>query len=130
MWVIQSSSSGPVGLASLSSIDTMNRRAELSIGFPGEVPVTLGVKTTLMMLHYALIMMPFNKIYAYVYEDNPKALHNAIRFGFVHEGKLNDHFNIPGHGFVTVDLIGLTRSQLLAHANLKALAKQKIGQSW
>jgi RimJ/RimL family protein N-acetyltransferase len=130
MWVVQSSTRGPIGLASLSSIDTVNRKAELSIGLPGVLPPTLGIKTTLMMLHFALVMMPFNKVYAYVYEDNPQALHNAIRLGFVHEGKLNDHFHIAGHGFVNVDQIGLTRQQLRAHAGLKVLAKRKIGQVW
>ncbi|MDD5333964.1 MAG: GNAT family N-acetyltransferase [Rhodoferax sp.] len=130
MWVVQSSSRGPIGLASLSNIDTGNRRAELAIGFPGQILTSLGIKTTLMMLHFALVMMPLNKVYAYVYEDNPRALHNALRLGFVHEGKLSDHFNLAGQGFVSVNIIGLTRAQMACNANLKILAKRKIGQSW
>ncbi len=130
MWVLQSSTKGPIGLASLSSIDTTNQRAELSIGLPGEIPSTLGIKATLMMLHFALVMMSFNKVYAYIYEDNPEALHNALRLGFVQEGKLQDHFNIAGQGFVSVNVIGLTRAQLKSNAALKALAKRKIGQVW
>ena len=130
MWVVHSGKVGPIGLASFSNIDTQNRRAELAIGFPGHVPTSLGIKTTLMMLHFALVMMPFNKVYAYLYEDNPQALHNALRLGFVHEGKLKDHFNIAGHGFVSVDVIGLTRSQIAANSKLKILVKRKIGQDW
>lgn len=130
MWVVQSANSGPIGLASLSSIDTINCRAELSIGLPGEVPPTLGIKATLMMLHFALVMMRFNKIYSYIYEDNHQALHNALRLGFVHEGTLKDHFHISGHGFVNVHLLGLTRAQLNADENLKRLAQRKIGQTW
>lgn len=130
MWVVESATSGPIGIASLSSLDTVNLRAELSIGFPGAVAPTLGTKATLMMLHFALVMMPFNKVYAYVYQDNPQALHNTLRLGFVHEGTLKDHFNIPNHGFVSVDVTGLTRSQLHGSIYLKHLAKRKIGQVW
>ncbi len=129
-WVVESATRGPIGLASLSSLDTQNLRAELSVGMPGDVPATLGIKATLMMLHFGMFMMPFNKIYAYTYEDNPQALHNALRLGFLHEGKLQDHFHIPGHGFVSVNLVALTRAQLQANADLKKLAKRKIGQSW
>ncbi len=130
MWVIQSGAGKPIGLASMSSIDTLNLRTELSVGFPGEIPPTLGIKAILMMLHFSLVMMPFHKVYAYVYEDNAQALHNTTRLGFVHEGKLTDHFKIDGSGFVTVNQIGLTRSQLHSHAGLKVLAKRKIGQEW
>ena len=130
MWVVEFGSLGAIGVASLSSIDIENRRVELAIGFPGEVPPSVGIKTTLMMLHFALVMMPFNKVYAYIYEDNPQALHNALRLGFVHEGKLIDHFNIPRHGFVSVDVLGLTRKHLTANTKLRVLAKRKISQDW
>ena len=130
MWVLQSETRGPIGLASLSSIDTTNRRTELSIGIPGKIPSTLGIKATLMMLHFALMMVNFNKVYAYIYEDNPEALHNALRLGFVHEGKLRDHFYIDGHGFVSVDALGLTLAQLKDNAHLRELAKRQINQDW
>ena len=129
-WVVESTIRGPIGLASLSSLDAINLRAELSIGFPGDVPPTMATKATLMMLHFALVLMPFNKVYTYVYQDNPQALHNTIRFGFLHEGTLKDHFNIPGHGFVSVELTGLTRTQLHGNPRLRLLAKRRIGQIW
>lgn len=129
-WVVEFGTKGPIALASLSSLDPKNLRTELSIGFPGEVPSTLGIKATLMMLHFALVMMPFNKVYAYVYVDNPQALHNAVHLGFVHEGMLQDHFYIPGHGFVSVNAIGMTRVKLHGNTHLKTLAKRKIGQNW
>ena len=119
-----------LGLASLSSLDAINLRAELSIGFPGDVPSTMATKATLMMLHFALVLMPFNKVYTYVYQGTPLALHNTIRFGFLHEGTLKDHFNIPGYGFVSVELTGLTRAQLHGNTHLKLLAKRRIGQIW
>lgn len=130
MWVIQSSIRGPIGLASFSSIDATNCRAELSIGFPGDLAPTIGIKCTLMMLHFALVIMPFNKVYAYIYEDNPQALHNALRLGFLQEGKLRDHFNIDGQRYVTVDAIGLTRAQMLGNEYLTYLSKRMIGQVW
>ncbi len=130
MWVIESVVTGSIGLASFSSIDTGNCRMELSIGFPGNVPSTLGVKATLMMLHFAFFLMPFNKVYSYIYQDNAKALHNALRFGFLHEGTLSDHFKLLGHGFVNVDVIGLTRAQVKSNETLRSLAQRRIGQNW
>jgi RimJ/RimL family protein N-acetyltransferase len=131
MWVVQSLPDGkPLGLASLSGLDVANRRAELAIGFPGEFPATVGSKATLMMLHYALVLMPFNKVYAYVYSDNPQALHNALRLGFVHEGRLADHFRIPGQGYQTVDAIAVTRARLHGSARLKKLARRWISADW
>ena len=82
------------------------------------------------MLRLGLETAPFNKVYTYVYQDNPQALHNTIRFGFLHEGTLKDHFNIPGYGFVSVELTGLTRAQLHGNPDLRQLAKRKIGQIW
>lgn len=130
MWVVESLRHGPVGLASMSSIDARNMRTELSVGFPGETLPTQALKTTLMMLHFALVLMPFNKVYGYIYADNPHALKNGLHLGFTHEGRIREHFHIPGHGFVSVDLLGLTRSQLHGDARLKTLAKRVIGQQW
>lgn len=130
LWVVETAEAGAVGLASLSSLDLLNRRAEFSIGFPDQVPNMLGAKTTLMVLHFALVLMPFNKVYSYIYEDNPLALHNAVRLGFVHEGLLHEHFAFAGEGFVSVNQIGLTRAQIHSSSRLKSLAKKMIGQNW
>ncbi len=130
LWVVETTDAGAVGLASLSSLDLLNRRAEFSIGFPDQVPNMLGAKTSLMVLHFALVLMPFNKVYSYIYEDNPSALHNAVRLGFVHEGLLHEHFAFAGEGFVSVNQIGLTRAQIHASVRLKTLARKMIGQHW
>jgi hypothetical protein len=125
---IQSVTWGSIGTASFSSIDTKNLRSKLSSWMLGDVPATLGINIVLMMLHFGLVMMPCNKIYAYIYEDNPQALHNAFRFEFVPEGKLQDDFHIAGHGFVSVNHGGL--AQVHGNAELKSLAKLKFGQTW
>lgn len=130
LWIIETRARGPVGLASLSNLDTKNQRAELSLGIPGAVPPVVGVKTMLMMLHYALMLIPLNKVTLYVYEDNPQALHNALHLGFVHEGRLNDHFHFTSQGFVSVDQLGLTRAQLHRTPRLHELARRWIGQDW
>lgn len=130
IWVVESATSGAIGLASLSSLDTQNRRVELSVGLPGAVTPTLGIKATVMILHFAMWMMPFNKVYCYIYEDNQPALQNALRLGFLHEGTSQDHFFIDGQGFVTVNQLGLTRQQAQSNAKLKTLAKRMIGRAW
>jgi RimJ/RimL family protein N-acetyltransferase len=130
MWVVQSRGGTPLGLASLSSIDPHNHKTEFSVGFTGTVPLTYGIKATMLVLHFALFLMCFNKVYAYIYEDNPQALHNALRLGFEHEGLLKDHFRLPDVGFVNVNLVALTRTQLQDKAPLRALAKRLISQDW
>lgn len=130
MWVVQTSAGNPLGLASLSSIDTVNRKTEFAVGFPGAVPPVYGIKATMLVLHFAMKLMHFNKVYSYVYEDNPKALHNAVRLGFVHEGLLRDHFLLPEVGFMSVNVVALTAAQLQASSQLRALAQRLIGQDW
>ncbi|MBP9064406.1 MAG: GNAT family N-acetyltransferase [Aquabacterium sp.] len=130
MWVIETRAGGPVGLASLSSLDPVNRRAEFSIGFPGEAPFALGGKVSLMALHFALVTMSLNKVYVYVYPDNETARQNALRLGFQTEGLLQEHFQVPGEGFISVHMLGLTSAQFHQIDRLKVLAKRLIGQAW
>lgn len=130
MWVVESRLRGSLGIASLSSLDSTNMKTELSVGFPGDVLPTIGIKTTLMMLHFAFMLVGLNKVYSYIYEDNQAALNNALHLGFLHEGTLSDHFRINGNHYHTVHAIGLTRKQALTNQNLCRLVQRKIGQTW
>jgi RimJ/RimL family protein N-acetyltransferase len=120
----------PVGLASLSSIDARNSRAEFSIGLPGVPPAGVAHKVSLLVMHFAFFTAGLNKIYAYVYEDNQKAHHDTKRLGFMHEGRLYDHYFLPPEGFVTVDTFGLTKAQALQNMHLVKIVRRCINQQW
>jgi RimJ/RimL family protein N-acetyltransferase len=120
----------PVGLASLSSIDSKNSKAEFSIGLP-QLPVPgVALKASLMAMHFAFFILGLNKLYTYVYEDNTKAQQNTIRIGFRKEGVLTDHFSVIDGGFVTVWAFGLTKQQALADENLIRKVERHINQRW
>lgn len=120
----------PVGLASLSSIDQRNSRAEFSIGIPGVPPAGVAYKASLMAMHFAYFMLGLNKLYAYVYADNRKARANITRLGFREEGILQDHFYLPLDGFVTVHGFGLTRHQAQENSALVRAVRRRISQDW
>ncbi len=120
----------PVGLASLSSIDQANSRAEFSIGIPGNPPPGVAHKASLIALHFAYFMLGLNKLYTYVYADNQKAIADTARLGFREEGILHEHFFLPPDGFVTVHSFGLTRRQAQENAALVRTVKRRINQDW
>lgn len=118
-----------VGLASLSHLDIINKKAEFSIGIPGVPPPGLALKASLMVMHFAYFMAGLNKLYTYVYEENKIAAKNTERLGFLQEGFLHDHFFL-NQNFVNVYYFGLTKDKLIADERILRLAKKCISQSW
>ena len=130
MWVIHLKDTGPVGLACLSSIDQVNKKAEFSIGFPRKRLNLVTLKSSLMVIHFSFFMMDLNKLYTQIYEDNHQALKNTLHLGFRHEGTLEEHYLLPNHGVITVYLTGLTKKRLLENKNIRRLASRLINQIW
>lgn len=130
MWIATSRTGEPFGLVSLSSIDRLNAKAQLSIGFPNLSAPIHGLKAMLLAMHFCFFTVRLNKLFAYVYEDNKEALDQALGVGFHLEGTFRDHTYLPGFGFVTVHATGLTRSQLQQDARLCGKAKRWLGIEW
>lgn len=130
MWIATSRSGEPFGLASLSSLDRLNAKAQLSIGFPNFSAPIQGLKAMLLAMHFSFFTARLNKLFTYVYEDNKEALDQTLRMGFHLEGTFRDHTYLPGFGFVTVHATGLTRCQLQQDARLCAMAKRWLGLEW
>lgn len=122
-WTVRDSSGQrPVGLASLSGYSRDNARAEVSLGFPGEVPASTILAASLLVLRFAFSVAKLNKLTSYVYEDNGHARDFTKNFGFAHEGFLADHYLLPPFGFVGVNVFGLTRKSLQHNARLRRLS--------
>jgi RimJ/RimL family protein N-acetyltransferase len=113
----------PIGLLSLSHIDPENGR-------PSSHGAGVGHKASLLALHFAFFVAGFQKLCAYVYEDNAAALKAALHLGFKQEGFLVDHFRLPPNGHVSVHALGLTRQQALETPALTKAVRRRIGQDW
>lgn len=131
-WVVCRADGTRLGLASLSSLNLGNAKAEFSIGFPraGDIAPVHAVLATLLVYQFAYFVLRLNKLTTYVYADNTAALHNSLRVGLRQEGLLRDHFYLPPGGFVDVYALGLTRSQLLRNTSLVTLARRRLGFGW
>ncbi len=129
-WVVCDGAGQRLGLASLTSLNQANARAEFSIGFPSAAGSMHGVLASLWVFHFAFFVLRLNKLTTYVYADNPEARHNSLRLGLREEGLLKEHFLLPPGEYVDVLAMGLTRSQLQADQRLVSLAKRRIGQVW
>lgn len=119
----------PRGISSLAGIDQLNRHAEFSIGFPDKPDAGIALKTSLMVIHFALWMLGLHKLIAYIYEDNESAKRNAQHLGFQIEGILGDHFFFNNEP-TSVAVFGLTRNQVLANPSLTRIARRTISQRW
>ncbi len=131
-WVVCKADGTRLGLASLSSLNLGNARAEFSIGFPdpARVAPVHAVLATLLVYHFAFFVLRLNKLTTYDYRDNAAALHNSLRVGLRQEGLLHDHFHLPPGEFVDVYAMGLTKAQLLQDFRLVQMAKRRLGLDW
>lgn len=129
-WIIASSQGQALGMASLSSLNLTNARAEVSIGFPAAGSPLHGVMAMLLIYDFAFFKARLNKLTSYVYTANHEALHNSLRVGLRQEGELKDHFYLPPGEFVDVHVLGLTRAQLQADERLVQMARRRLGLRW
>ena len=128
-WTVLDSRQRPVGLASLSSYSKDNARAEVSLGFPGEVAASTIMAASLLVLRFAFSVAKLHKLTSYVYEDNVHARDFTKNFGFDHEGFLADHYLLPPFGFVGVNVFGLTRKSLHQNERLRRVsARMGVGE--
>jgi hypothetical protein len=129
-WIACTAQGEPRGLVTLTSLDRLNSRAQFSIGSPGSLEPIQACKAMWLAMDFSFFVVGLHKLYAYVYEDNPSALEQALRMGFQLEGTLRDHYFLPGHGFLTVHVAGLTRKQLQQDARACRLARRWLGAQW
>ena len=118
-WTVLNRDHRPMGLASLSNFSKENGRAEISLGFPYAAPARAIMAASMLLLQFTFSVAKLNKLTSYVYEENIHARNFTKNFGFTHEGFLEEHFLLPPHGFVGVNIFGLTRKQLQNNDRLR-----------
>jgi RimJ/RimL family protein N-acetyltransferase len=86
--ILHNASRVPIGLISLSNIDTINSKAEISVAFHRGFGTRCVAETLYVLFNYVFSTMQLNKLYFYVTSDNEKILKNIQKYDFVPEGKL------------------------------------------
>lgn len=119
-----------VGLVTLSGVDWSNRKAQLAIGSTGTMSAFDTAKAMMLAIHFAFFVAGLNKLYTYVYDDNPRSLEQTLGLGFRLEGRLVDHVRDKSGAFVSIAATGLTRQQLAECHTLHRIAKRMIGVDW
>ena len=122
-WIVVDLAGVPMGLAAIVDIDWRNRRGEMLIGFPGKVPQTAGLATSLAVMNFAFERLRLIKLVSLVYEDNLAAQANTLHLGFSSEGLLRDHIQTPD-GRVGLFVNGLLHDEYRASPMLGKLRER------
>jgi len=110
-WVIEHNET-PVGIGGLVSYDGKNRRAEIQIGFPEEKNYGFAIEATLLILDFGFNALQLNKIFSYVYSDNPHSQKSTLHLGFTQEGLLRQHvFDAAANDWLDLHVNGLLKHE-------------------
>lgn len=97
-WIVRDRLSKPWGILSLVDISLIHKRAEVMLGVMPASPIGLSSAAMLMLFQFYFKAMKFNKLYSFVYEDNPHSLKGTLHLGFKVEGRLRKHALDPKSG--------------------------------
>lgn len=130
-WVIVDTTSGtPLGLAGLTEIDFVHRRAEFMLGLlePDHAPWGAGLEVALMVMNFAFNTVRLNKLVSIVYAYNREAQANTLELGFAAEGYLREELWQADVGcYQDIHRNGMTQQQFKAQLRLQRLAKRLLG---
>lgn len=127
-WVIEQSQV-PIGIISLVDLDLRNKRCELLIGLPDEKGFGAALESTLLVLEFAFFSMQFERVFCYVYSDNPFAQKNVKHLGFTEEGRLRKHvWNSDLNQWLDLSINGLLKDEFYENTRLMKLFSRLIGR--
>ncbi|RZS38791.1 RimJ/RimL family protein N-acetyltransferase, partial [Limnobacter thiooxidans] len=126
-WVIERPGGRSIGLASLTSIDQKNQKAELSLGLLDSHSEVETAKALFWIMQFAFQQIQLNRLYVYIYTDNAPVRRVLEKFGFELEGTLRDHFYLPPGQFFDVWVMGLNRADVHNNERIKKLAARWVG---
>lgn len=113
-FIIERKDSLPIGMLSLTAVDTVNRRAESGRFLIGDEDGAKGIPAAVeaMGLLYELAFdhLKLVRVYGTVVSDNPRMLKWQLFMGMVKEGVLRSHYFINGH-FQDAVMLGLMESE-------------------
>jgi UDP-4-amino-4,6-dideoxy-N-acetyl-beta-L-altrosamine N-acetyltransferase len=110
--IIERRQGDPIGTVGLSSIDSVNGRAEYGglIGEPAARGRGYAYEASSLLLDYAFKTIELNRVYLNVLATNARALSLYERLGFRHEGVMRGHVLKDGE-FRDVLVMGLLRAE-------------------
>jgi ribosomal-protein-alanine N-acetyltransferase len=101
-----------VGSTGLNRMDFKNRHASfgISIGDKSEWGKGHGTEATSLIVRHGFETLNLNRIWLYVFEDNPRAIHVYEKVGFKREGILRQDRFHEGHYWDTI-LMSILREE-------------------
>lgn len=113
-WIIEERDGRPIGVAGLSRIDFVNRRAEAMFGYPGEGDAAKKFAIAAAGLRFGFERLRLHKIASHVYATNPVAQKFTLGLGFRQEGLLREHVRSGRDGgWMDLYVNGLLRAELV-----------------
>jgi RimJ/RimL family protein N-acetyltransferase len=122
---------GPIGITALGSYSSLHQRAEFQIGLFEKKRRSLGhgTEATLLTLDLAFNAYHLHKVFSYVYDYNKFSHTNMIKFGFKHEGILEDHHYIEREKrFVNLYVNGITETHFRQCETIRRYSKRLLGR--
>jgi RimJ/RimL family protein N-acetyltransferase len=121
-WIVRDKSGKPYGLLSLTNISLDNKSAEVLLGVESNAPIGLATAAMLILFQFFFKAMGFNKLYSFVYEDNPHSLKGTLHLGFKREGLLREHVIDPkSNKYVNLIQTGLLASEVDSISNQRLM---------
>lgn len=89
----------PKGLISFVDINSPNKRAEFIMGYPDkDFSAFDTVRSAFLALNFAFEKLKLERVYSYVYSNNPHGQKTTLKLGFAHEGTMRRHVRNPSTG--------------------------------
>lgn len=105
-WIVRDRNSKPWGLLSLTDISLMHKRSEVMLGVMPGAPTGLSTASMLILFNFYFNAIKFNKLCAYIHDDNKHSFKGTLHLGFKEEGRMRMHVMDPKSA-TYVDLIQL-----------------------
>ncbi len=109
--VLHRATSAPIGVMSLSGIDTLNRKAEFSMGFVRGQGTRCSMEALHFALHEAFTAMNLRKLAFYAAAANQRALSLMRHWGVPEEGLLREELLLADGNAVDLRRFGLLRTE-------------------
>lgn len=114
-WIIEEPDGRPVGIASFTNMDLINRRAEAMFGYPGAGDGTKKVAAAVAAIEFAFDRLRLHKLVSHVYANNLVSQKFTLGLGFRQEGVLKEHVRLgPDAGWIDLYVNGLLKEDFLA----------------
>jgi RimJ/RimL family protein N-acetyltransferase len=129
-FIIEKKSGEPLGMLSLSDIDTENSRAEPGRFLIGEAEQARGLpaaaEAMLLLYQFAFDHCALHRLFGTVASDNTRMIKWQLFMGMMEEGRLRNHYFINGR-FQDAVVFGLLESEYRASAFPRLQAMIKVG---